>query len=93
MSNLAKKVFSFAHCFDKIYRSREVKHLVKLNEHGVGIPLVASFENGLVLKYMKGTNQHFTQMKEPKRARYILTGYMLNKKEDIPHGDFGTVVG
>ena len=37
-----------------ISRLREIKFLRHLNAHGVGLPLIASFHNGIVTKLMPG---------------------------------------
>ncbi len=47
-----------------IDRANEIKYLRYMNQHGVGVPLLGSFKNGIILKYVHGRPITHEEMKK-----------------------------
>ena len=71
-----------------IHKDREIRYLQKLNEHEVGPPLYATFNNGLVMKFMKGNMVSAEQLKNPdletKAAQILAKIHLTNIPDHMP---------
>ncbi len=54
-----------------IHKEHEIRYLKEMNKHKIGAPLLATFNNGIVLKFMKGNTVSLEQLEDPEFERKV----------------------
>ncbi len=71
-----------------VNRQHEIRYLKEMNKHKIGAPLLATFNNGIVLKFVKGNIVSVEQLENPelerKVAKILAEIHVIPVPDDMP---------